>query len=427
VIDFSQSLVENAAMPGLGRNFWRLWSASALSNVADGAVRTALPLVTVAVTRSPSLVAGVSVALGLPWLVFSLQAGALADRLDRRRTMLLVNLGRAVLLLTLTGLAAAGQLRLAVIYAVAFAMGIGQTMYDTSAQSILPSVVDRSALSRANSRLYGAEVVGDQFIGPPLGGVLVAAASWVAFGFSGAMWAAAGLVLLTVQGSYRPASRPEKVTLRSDIAEGLRFLRGHRLLRTLAAVTGVSNLGHAAAGSILVLYAVGPQSPMGLEEATFGLLLTSTAGGSLLGSVTAEAIERRLGRANTLTTAVVAMGAGAAGLALSPRLAAVAVWLFVTGLGSVVFSIVAVSLRQGLVPDRLLGRANAGYRLLAWGTWPIGAALGGATAELFGLRAVFLVAGAVVVVMAAARLIVTEEAIALAEEAAAEERAAGRT
>src|SRR5688500_7908327 len=82
VIDFSQSLVETAAMPGLGRNFWRLWSASALSNVADGAVRTALPLVTVTVTRSPSLVAGVSVALGLPWLVFSLQAGALADRLD---------------------------------------------------------------------------------------------------------------------------------------------------------------------------------------------------------------------------------------------------------------------------------------------------------------------------------------------------------
>jgi MFS family permease len=411
-------------MTGLGRNFWRLWTASTFSNIADGALRTALPLVAVTLTRSPSLVAGVSVAFGLPWLVFALQAGAMADRFDRRRTMVLVNFGRAGLLLLLAALTAADGLGLAVIYAVAFTLGIGETLFDTSAQSILPSMVDRTALSSANSRLYGAEVIGNQFAGPPLGGVLVGVAAWVAFGFSGLTWALAGLLLLAVRGSYRPAARAEKVTLRSDIAEGLRYLLAHRLLRTMAVVTGVSNLGHAAAGSILVLYAVGPQSAMRLEAGVFGLLLTSTAAGSLLGSVAAARIERRLGRANTLMAAVVGMGAGAAGLAISPRLVPVAVWLFVTGVSVVVFSVVAVSLRQGIVPDRLLGRVNASYRLVAWGTWPVGAALGGATAELFGLRAVFVAGGAVVAIMAVARLIVTEEAIALAEAEATEERAA---
>lgn len=401
-------------MAGLGRNFWRMWTASGLSNAADGAVKTALPLVAVSLTRSPAAVAGVSTALGLPWLLFALQAGALSDRLDRRRTMLTVNCCRGALLLVLAAAAAAGHVGLLALYAVAFLLGIGETLFDTSAQSILPAVVPRDRLSTANSRLYAVELTANQFVGPPLGGLLVAAAAWLAFGVAGALWAAAGMVLLTLSGNYRPAQR-RRTMLRTDIAEGLRYLAHHRVLRTLALVTGGVNLGTTATSAILVLYAVGPESPMGLTETGFGLLLAASAVGSVAGAVAAQRIERSLGRANTMAVTVVLMAAGIAGPAISADVVNVTIWMIAVGFGAAAFSVIAVSLRQGIVPDQLLGRVNAGYRLVAWGTIPIGATLGGFVADAFGLRAVFVCGGAIAIALLAARLVVTDEAIDQAE------------
>ena len=165
----------------LGPAYHRLWTGSALSNLADGIFQVALPLLSLRLTDSPGLVAGVAFAGRLPWLVFVLHAGALADRLDRRRTMINVDSARAVVLASLTTVIVVGHEQLWLLYVVAFALGIFETLFDTAAQSIMPAIVEKDRLSHANGRLYAAEMTMNLFVGPPLGGLLAGVAIAAAF------------------------------------------------------------------------------------------------------------------------------------------------------------------------------------------------------------------------------------------------------
>jgi MFS family permease len=414
--------------PGLGPNYRRLWGASAASNLADGVFWIALPLFAVQLTDSPTLVAGVAVAARLPWLLFALPAGALADRLDRRRAMAWVAGLRTVIAAGLAIGIAAEVVSLPVLYVAAFVLGVGETLFDTAAQSIMPSLVDRDQLSRANSRLYAVELVMNQFAGPILGGLLAAVAISLALGSSAVAFAFATAALVALRGSFRPIPAPESgpersTSLVAEVREGLAYLRGHRLLRTLAVMVGVSNLAFSATFAVLVLYAVTP-GPMGLTEVGYGLLLTTSAVGSITGSFVVPWLEGRLGRARLLTGCVVVFAAMLAVPGLTANPALVGVSFAVSGFAVVAWNVVTVSLRQRIVPDHLLGRVNATYRLVAWGGQPIGALLGGLVAETFGLRAVFLLASALSATLVVARVVVTDRAIAAAEEGAAEEGAA---
>jgi MFS family permease len=398
----------------LGRNYGRVWTASAFANLGDGVFQIALPLLAIQLTRSPLLVAGVALAARLPWLLLSLVAGALADRLDRRRTMVRVDLVRAVLLAGLAVAVWTGLASLPLLYAVAFLLGVAETLFDTSAQSLLPAIVPRDQLSRANGRLYAAELLANQFVGPPLGGFLAAVAVAAAFGVTAAGYLASAACLALVAGAFRPERTGPPTRLRDDIAEGVRYVAWHPLLRPLAIMLGVQNLAFTAHGSVFVLFAVAP-GPMGLSKAGFGLLSTALAVGALLGTWLAPRVERRLGRARTLATTVVLSGASLAVPALTSNVAAVGASLAVAGTQMVLWNVVTVSLRQRITPDRLLGRMNACYRLVGWGTMPVGAFLGGLVAEAFGLRAVFLGAAAVVLVLLVGFRVVTEPAIRRAE------------
>jgi MFS family permease len=398
----------------LGGAFWRLWTSSGLSNLADGIFKVALPLVAIRFTRSPTLIAGLTFALTLPWLLFALQAGALADRLDRRRAMLFANAVRAALLAALVLSVAVGVDSIWALYGVAVCIGVAETIYDTSAQSILPQIVARDQLSRANGRLYAAELTANQFVGPPLGGFLVAAGAVMAFATPAGLWAAAVGALLLVRGPFR-IQRDQRTTMRADIAEGLRFLWRHRLLRTLAVMVGVCNFASNAAGAILVLYAVGSGSPMGLSEPAYGLLLTAIALGSLFGTLIAERVERVLGRARSLAVGILGgvLTLGVPAVTADPFLIGAA--FFVGGFTIVVWNVITVSLRQRITPDGLLGRVNSGYRLVAWGTMPLGAAAGGVLGEFLGLRAVFAITALLTLPLLAAMTIVTDAAMDAAE------------
>ena len=363
--------------------YWRLWTSDGLSNLADGVLKVAVPLVAVGLTRSPTVIAGLSLAFTLPWLVFALPAGALVDRLDRKRAMLTANVVRGGLLVTLIGVH-----EIWALYLTALCVGITETIYDTSAQSIVPQIVDRDLLPRANGRLYAVELMANEFVGPPLAGLLVGLGANAAFGAPIALWAAAVAVLATLPGRYK-VERHEPSTIRADIAEGLRFLWRQPVLRTFTVAVGLFNLATSATFAILVLYATGP---MGLSQPTYGLLLTSTAAGSLLGSLLAERIERWFGRAGALRTAYVVSAVTIAVPTVTTNPVAVGVALFTGSVGVMVTNIVMVSLRQRITPDRLLGRLNSAHRLVAWGTKPLGAALGGVLAAGIGLRPVFAVA-----------------------------------
>ncbi len=376
----------------LGAAFWNLWTSSALSNLADGVLKTALPLVALRFTDSPTLIAGVTFALTLPWLFFALPAGALADRLDRRRTMLGANLARALLLGVLALSLALDLGSVWLLYAVALCVGVTETLYDTSAQSILPQVVGRDRLPRANGRLHAAELTANQFLGPPLGGLLAAVGTAAAFTAPAALWLVAVGALLLVRGRFR-TGRAAPATLRADIAEGLRFLRRDRILRSFAVMVGVSNFGTSAAFTVFVLFAVGPGSPMGLSEPAYGLLMTAVAAGSVVGALCAGRIEGLLGRTRALRATVLtfALLVGLPAVTADPVL--VAAGFLVGGVGIAVWNVITVSLRQRITPDPLLGRVNSAYRLLAWGTMPLGAAAGGLVAEFLGLTWVFATMG----------------------------------
>lgn len=400
----------------LGASYWKLWSSSGLSNLADGVFSVALPLVAITYTQSPILIAGVSLALRLPWLIFALQAGALADRMDRRTLMVVANTTRALALVALAVAALMGLGSIWLIYVVGLAIGFAETIYDTSAQSIMPQIVGRDQLSRANGRLYAVELTANQFVGPPLGGFLVAAGAAIAFTVPAGMWIAAVGVLLLIRGSFKVKREGEKTTIRADIAEGLRFLLGHRILRTLAIMTGIFNLASSAAFAVFVLYAVGPESAMGLSEPAFGVLLTASAIGSLLGSLIAERVEDWVGRSGSLMIGTVG-GAIMLGVpAFTTDVWLIGIGFFIGGVTVVLWNVVVVSLRQRITPDRLLGRVNSGYRLIAWGTMPLGAALGGLVGEWLGLTWVFGLSAALSLSLMAFMYILTDRAMDAAEQ-----------
>jgi MFS family permease len=400
----------------LGANFWRLWTSSGLSNLADGIFQVALPLIAIRYTQSPTAIAGLSFALSLPWLLFALQAGALADRMDRRTIMFWSNTARALVLVALLPAMATGTVAIWLLYVAALLLGTSETLYDTSAQSILPQLVDRNLLSRANSRLYAAELTANQFVGPPLGGVLVGVGMVVAVATPAGLWFAAVGLLLLLRGSFR-VQRATRTTVRADIAEGLRFLWHNRVLRSLAILTGMFNLATNAIFAVLVLYLVGPASAARLTDAGYGVLLTTLAIGSLIGSFVAPWLERRMGRSRSLASSMIggAIMVGVPALTANPYL--IGAGFAIGGLTTVIWNVVAVSLRQRIAPDRLLGRVNSGYRLVAWGTRPVGAAAGGALAQLLGLRAVFGIAAVVMLAMLIGMKALTNDAMDAAEAA----------
>ncbi len=410
--------------PGrLGLRFWQLWSASSLSNLADGLVKVGLPLVAVTLTDSPGLVAGVTLAVTLPWLLFALPAGALADRVDRRIAMVTANVVRAagVAVLSVAVLLGLESSSAAIwaLCAVALLLGTAETVYDTCAQSILPQVVARDRLPRANGRLIAAELTANEFVGPPLGGLLVAAGATAAFVSPAALWAAAVGALVLLRGSFVVPRTEERTTVRADVVEGLHYLWRHRLLRTLAAMTGLFNLATNATFAVFVLYAVGPNSAMGLTEVAYGLLFATIAAGSLIGALLADLIIGRLGRSRSLALGILG-GVGTVGIAaLSASPLVIAAAFLIGGLTNALWNVVAVSLRQRITPDRILGRINSSYRLVAWGTRPLGAAAGGLLAELLGLRAVFATAAALILATLIGMTQVTDTAISTAEHDAA--------
>lgn len=377
-------------MPG---PFWRLLSASSISNLADGVLAIALPLVAIGITRSPIAIAGLSTAVALPWLLFSLLAGALVDRLDRRRILVVANLGRGALAVLLTAAMVLDVASMPLLYVVAFTLGTIETLADTTSQTILPGIVGTGQLTRANSRLFAVELGANQFVGPPLGGLLITLGAGVALGSPALLWVAAGLLLMRLPAVERPA-RAAGSTLRSEIAEGLRFLGGHRVLRRFAVMVGGFNFAASATSAVLVLQAVGEGSALGLSEPAFGLLLTASAAGSLAGTAVATRLEQRLGPARLLALTVPGSSLLVAAPGLTEDVRLVAAAFLVGGMAIVVWNVVTVSMRQRITPDRLLGRLNSAYRLLAWGTRPLGALADGLLAEVAGLRSVFLVMGA---------------------------------
>jgi MFS family permease len=393
-IDNEQSVATTStAEKRLGPSFYKLFTGSVISNTGDGMSQIAYPWLASAVTRNPILVAFVMVAQRLPWLVFTLPAGVITDRVDRRRAMVAMDVLRGVLTLGVA-LAVLGQqhtlpgpdeldavtgtrtgLYLLVVLATLL-LGMAEVLRDNSAQTILPNIVRVDQLERANGRLWSIEAIANTFVGPPLGSLLlIAAFSMPFFVDAGSFFAAAALVAL-IPGTFRAKREPlaERASFKAELVEGVRWLMAHPVLRPMAIMLGLMNAAGMISQATFVLFA---QEVLEIGPALFAVIGCGAAIGGLVGGAVASQISKRVGSGTALAISL-------AGLAFTPLMIGLLTWWPVTfvmfsleALFSILWNVITVSLRQSIIPQRMLGRVNSVYRFFAWGMMPIGAAVGG--------------------------------------------------
>jgi MFS family permease len=379
---------------GLGARYWGLWGAATVSGLGDGLVLVAFPLLVASLTREPQWVAGVIVAQRLPWLLLSLHAGALADRLDRRRVLAFVEVARMLVLLLLGAVVATGHLNLAVIYGSAAALGGLETLFSAASHATLPTLVPASGLTRANGYLQAGQMSGAQFVGPAVGGLLFAAAAALPFVADGVSFAASAalLVLALPRPKAVAVEAPPRVTsVGADVVAGVRWFVGNPLLRLLAVTVAALAFCWAMVNSVLVLYGL---EVLHLSRGGYGVFLAVTAAGEVLGGIVAGRVHARFG-----TTVVVLGGALLAAAAylvvgLSSMLVVATVALAAEALGIGVANVATMSLRQNAVPPELLGRVGNAFRMCLAGAMPLGALVGGLLAQA-SLRGPFIAAAVI--------------------------------
>jgi MFS family permease len=377
----------------LSSGFWRLWLSTGSSNLADGMGRTAFPLLAVTVTRDPFQVSMLTAAFFLPWLVFALPSGALVDRVDRSRAMAIANAIRGVVLAVLALGVIAGVASMPWLYLAALALGAAETVADNAYRAVLPSVVSRDQLDRANGYLQGTELVADGFLGAPLASLSFAAASWspfVASAVSFGVGAAAAGSLPPSPPDRSAASGNEVRSLRLEIAEGIRWLASHPLLRSVMLMAALMGFVGSGYNAVMVLYAL---DVLGIPESLFGVFILTLALGGVAGSLTAGGVSGRLGRANALRLSIAVGGLMFAALAFVRDPIAAALLFAVSAWSVLVWNVLSMSLRQQLIPQALFGRVQGAWRMVVYGAMPLGALLGGVVASGFGLSAPYLLAG----------------------------------
>lgn len=405
----------------LGAPFWRVWAADTVDNLGDGALTAAVGLLATLITRDPRAVAVVTAASTLPWLLLTLPAGVLADRVDRVRAMHVAQWVQAAAMAALTVLTAVHVIGIGGLAMLAFVVTAGDVMVGMASQAVLPELVAKPLLIKANSLSYTTEQISYSFLGKPLGSLLFAVAPWLPFGANTASYVVSAGLLATLPRPARTAPRQRK-NVWADTAEGLRWLAQHRLLRTLAVVLGLNNFANQLGTTILVLFAT---ETLGVSRAHYGWLLAASSVGGVLGGLVNRRIVGRIGSVAALVGALAVNAAVYVAVSLVTDAVAVGVLLAVTGFAVTVWNVVSVSMRQELVPPELLGRVNSVYRLLGWGMLPLGALAGGFLAHWLGLREPFLVAGLLRFAVLAAALPVLLPTLRSTTGRASRRRAAG--
>jgi MFS family permease len=381
---------------GLGRGFRTVVVASACSGIGDGVVASAMPLLAASQTRSPTAVAGVLAAQRLPWLLLSLHSGALADRVDLRRLLPRVDAARAVLLGALCAAVAADVAVLPLLYLTALVVGAGDTTVATGLQAAVPRLVPDARLDRANAVVLLSQSSTEHLAGPALGGLLFSAAAALPFGVDALSFALSAVLLARglPAGTTAP---PSGASLSADVREALRWFRGDPGMRRMALLITTFSATQAAVLAVLVLLVT---DVYGRSATTFGLVLAAAAVGNVAGSLVTERISRSVGVRTLLLVGGAATGLAyvVLGATRSPLVAAAC--LAVEGVVIGIASVAALTYRQRRIPPAMLGRVSAAFRMVVYGSLPLGALLAGLGAEVVGVAATVVAAGVVQVLAA---------------------------
>ncbi|MGW1893789.1 MFS transporter [Streptomyces sp. NPDC002004] len=375
--------------PLRGRDFRLLLAGATAGQLGAQVTLVALPLVALLELDASALQVGLlTTAETAAFLLIGLPAGAWADRMRKRPLMIRADVVRAAAMASIPAAALAGVLTMAQLYAVAVISGVATVFFDVAHQSYLPQILPRDQLVAGNGALEAVRSSA-QVTGPGVGGALVQlAGAHLAIVADAVGYLLSALFLTGIRRSEDAPQAVPGASLRKEIAEGVRFVTGHPLLRVIAATTGLANLCTAVLMATQTVHLV---RVVGLGPGALGLVLSASAVGGLLGALCAGPLASRVGQARVIWLSALVTGPFALLWPLSGRGAGGAV-LFATGsgavfFGAVVYNVAQVSFRQAVCPRRLLGRMNATLRFLMWGTLPLGALLGGTLAEAYGSRA----------------------------------------
>ena len=371
----------------MGRPFRWLLASSWASNVGDGIALAAGPLLVASQTHDPFLVASALLLQRLPWLIFGLHAGAIADRMDRRLLVVLSDSSRTVVITALVATILMGRVDITIVLVAMFLLGISEVFADSASSTLLPMVVDTADLGTGNARLQAGVLVGNQFIGPPIGAFLFAAGMAWPFVVQ-IVSVALGVVLIAkVVVPTRPGGEPSgRARIGQEIAQGIRWLLGNAAVRTLSLVILVFNITWGAAWSVLVLYAL---VHLHMGEVGFGLLTSSTAVGGMVGTASFGWLQRHVSLATLMRVCLLLEVLMHLALALTTVGWVAMVILFIFGVYAFVWATVSNTVRQRAVPTEFQGRVGSVYFVGLMGGLIIGQALGGWIAGLFGLTAPF--------------------------------------
>jgi MFS family permease len=378
------SPLETLAPARLGGSFRWLLASSWVSNVGDGIALAAGPLLVASQTRSPFLVAAAAMAQRVPWLLFGLVAGAVADRVDRRALVVAVDLLRAVVLAVLSLAILTGHVGIGAVLAAMFLLGVAEVFADTTSSTLLPMVVDKDDLGTANARLQGSTLVGNQLLGPPIGAALFAAGSAVPFVTQAVCVALGALLVLRMAVPRLPERAGGARPVRRDIAEGIGWLVHHPAMRTLAVVILTFNVTWGAGWSVLVLWSL---HRLHMGEVGFGLLTTATAVGGLAATASFGWLERRASYQLLMKACLTAEVLMHLALALTTVPWVALLLMFGFGFYAFVWATVSQTIRQRAVPAEFQGRVGSVYLVGIFGGLVVGQALGGVIADRWGVVA----------------------------------------
>lgn len=376
--------------PALGRPYWILWTAGAVSYAGDGIMFGALPLLAASITRDPRIVSLSEAAANVGWLLLGLISGVMVDRWRRTTTMWIVDAIRAVVAGAFAAVVLADLGTIPLLLLTAFLLGLLAPFFDNAASVVVTDVVVPTSLERANGYSQASLVVLSSLVGPPLGALLFVLSRGLPILLNAISFAAAALLVWFIRKSAPARVRAPDRHLGRELKEGLVYLWRHKLLRTLCLLLTVVNAVGAGIVAVLVLYVL---EVLHLPEQGFGWLVAIYAVGGVLGAILAPRLSRRLSTATSLIGSMVVSGIAIVLFGVLADLAPVAVAAVVLGFASTWWNVVSITLRQRIVPAELLGRVTAVYRMVAFCAAPLGAVGAGFLAHRTNLQTPYLVMG----------------------------------
>ena len=372
------------------RNYRFLFSATAVSNLGDGISALAFPWLATLITRDPFLISLTAAATRLPWLLFTLPAGVITARADRRRLMIGADIFRFVLTLGIVAMILAGpelpltdgrdpHALIAILCGLAFLLGTAEVLRDNAAQTMLPTVVDKSDLENANGQMWSIEQIMGNFIGPPLAGVLIALAIPLPFAVDAVTFAIGALAIWMIMIPAR-LPRDQVTSFWTELKEGVTWIRAHPIILRLAVMLGLLNMASIAVLTMLVLFS---QDILGLSAFGYGILLTAEAAGGVIGGLMAPRLIRAIGGRMAVLVSLAVFAICYALIAMTSSPIVVALALFASMFFALVWNVFTVSYRQRMIPNDILGRVNSIYRFFGWGMLPVGAVIAGLAVNWF--------------------------------------------